>query len=172
MRTYARIENNVIVEILKAPMLPAFHPSLIWMDAPEEVDYGWTVSGGSLVPPPPLLLEEVKTDKLLALAAKRWAVETGGILINGAKIHTDIDTQTKISGALQLVNRVPETLIDWKAATGWIQLSKEDVEAIADRVGQHIQACFSRERSLTEAIMNAGNAEDVEAIDINSGWPS
>jgi hypothetical protein len=42
--------------------------------------------------------------KTAAITERRWAVETGGITLNGAAIATDRGTsQAKLSGALQLV---------------------------------------------------------------------
>lgn len=37
----ARLENNVVVEILEATPFPPFHPSLVWVRCGPEVKEGW-----------------------------------------------------------------------------------------------------------------------------------
>lgn len=56
-KTFARIENGAIAELLQSDDAPAgrFHPSLVWMDVTGlPVQLGWVEGSGGFTPPPPL----------------------------------------------------------------------------------------------------------------------
>ena len=116
-------------------------------------------------------LADVKADRLAALAALRWQIETGGITIGGVSVRTDIESQGKITGAHALVTAAPSTVIDWKGASGWVQLDAATMTAIALAVGTHIQACYSAEKTHAEAISAAETAEAAGTYDFTGGWP-
>lgn len=121
-----------------------------------------------------LPVADILLRRLRDLAATRYTVETAGILLGGAVIRTDEASQAKINGAYSLVQRVPETMVDWKGANGWTQLNAAQMTAIATAAGQHVQACYSAERGHAEALAALAAAEDVEdliAYDIEDGWP-
>ncbi|CAH1657239.1 conserved hypothetical protein [Hyphomicrobiales bacterium] len=119
-------------------------------------------------------LDEMKADKLTALAQRRWEAETGGITVAGALIRTDATSQAKITGAVSLFQADPTlTSIDWEAQPGvFVALDAATMTAIGIAVGRHVQACFSRGRVLSEAITAAITLAALDAIDINQGWPS
>lgn len=53
MKHYARIEQDVVIEVLAADIKPEFHPALEWVDvAPGQVQPGYVRrADGGLVPP-------------------------------------------------------------------------------------------------------------------------
>ncbi|AZO58974.1 DUF4376 domain-containing protein [Mesorhizobium sp. M1A.F.Ca.IN.022.06.1.1] len=116
----------------------------------------------------------VRDLKLAALADKRWQVETGGIVVGGAPVRTDANSQAKITGAVALFQNDPGLdTIDWEAQPGvWVTLDAASITAIGIAVGRHVQACFSRARTLSEEIMAAANLAALDGIDIDAGWPS
>ena len=121
-----------------------------------------------------LPVEDILRRRLSELAAKRYAVETAGILLGEAVIRTDEASQSKINGAYALVQRLPETMVDWKGANGWTQLNAAQMTAIATAAGQHVQACYTAERGHAEALAALAAVEDVEGLiahDIEDGWP-
>lgn len=101
-------------------------------------------------------------------AARRFAAETGGIVVGGQQIDTSRESQSMINGAYALVS-ASSTPIRFKAASGWVTLSPEDVQAIALAVGAHVQACFAVEADLSASI-DAGIVTDTAAIDA-ANWP-
>lgn len=108
------------------------------------------------------------------LAQLRWEHETSGVLLDGAHIRTDPVSQAKLTGAVTLARSDPELVaFDWEAQPGnWVTLDGSSIVAIGIAVGRHVQACFSRARSLAQAIASAETHEALDAIDIRSGWPS
>lgn len=139
---------------------------------------GWPIPDGCelvLLPEPeptPIDLPSLKQQRLSDLAAYRYEKETAGITLNGAVIKTDLESQANINGAWSYAQINPSALIDWKAATGWIQIDAAAVTAIAGAVAAHVQACFSAERVHAEAIAALETAEAAQAYDITTGWPS
>ncbi len=121
------------------------------------------------VPPPPAPPPGT-ADLKAAAAAKRWAVETGGIAVGGATIDTSRESQTMIAGAYAYVQAQPATTVEYKTASGWVTLDAAAMTAIALAVGAHVQACFAAERGVCEAI-DAGTITTLAAVDAAS-WPA
>ena len=107
------------------------------------------------------------------ITAKRWEVETGGITVEGAgKILTAIDDQNRISSAIAGIETAGIDAVDFKAADGWVHLTKAELLGIAALIVKHVQACFSQERALHELTDAATSVEDLLGIDITEGWPA
>lgn len=45
------------------------------------------------------------------------------------------------------------------------------MKSIGVAVDRHVQACFSNAKTLSAAIYNAVDKAELDAIDINAGWP-
>lgn len=104
--------------------------------------------------------------------AKRWKVETGGItLADGTRILTGIEDQNRIATSIQGMRDAGTASVDFKAASGWVTLTLEQLVAVSVAIVAHVEACFSHERALYEAIDAAVDVETLGAIDINAGWP-
>lgn len=124
--------------------------------------------------PEPPTFEQAKALKLEAIRANRWQVETGGTTINGAPIRTDEVSQAKITGAVNLFANDPTLdAIDWEAQPGvWVTIDEVAMTAIGVAAGRHVQACFSRARVLSEAVEAATDQAELDAVDIEAGWPA
>lgn len=118
------------------------------------------------------LFETFKTKKKDDVTAKRYSVETSGVALGPTSIATDERSQGKINGALNLVQLNPSTIIKFKSDSGWVSLDAANMTAIAAAVGTHVQDCFANEEALHTAIDAASNDNELDAIDINTGWPS
>lgn len=120
--------------------------------------------------PTPTLAEAI-TAKLAALAAYRFGRETGGINVNGINVLTDRESQATLTGAYVAVQLNPTRLIDWKASDGtWTQIDKTTVEFLANAVADHVQGCFSVEKSKAAEIQALTTVEAVLAYDVTVGW--
>ena len=114
---------------------------------------------------PPRPLNELKADAQSRLASRRWQAETGGMTFNGAPVATDDRSKALIYGARGRT-------VKFKTASGqFVPLSASETEALADAVADHVQACFDHEAVLLDAINAAETVEELEAVDINAGWP-
>lgn len=111
--------------------------------------------------------EQNKQNILEMIAARRYEEETKGIVLNGAEIKTDHQSQMKVIGAALSVNMDPSKTYQWKAANGFIELDATTVLAIANAVDSHVQACFERESQLVEAVNNGTYEEEM----LDQGWP-
>jgi hypothetical protein len=106
-------------------------------------------------------------------AFRRWEIETGGITRNGAAIATDQVSQSKIGGALQLVQADPQLVIRWKGLDGWVGMDATTVTYVAEQIGLHVQAAFAREEAICLAI-DADTPVNIltGAIDGVGAWPT
>lgn len=103
-------------------------------------------------------------------ADKRWQIETGGISVAGAAIQTDRASQAMITGAFAYAQANPSASIAYKTEGGFVMLSAAEIEAIANAVGAHVQACFAAEAAIVAAI-EAGAITSFAAID-GADWPA
>lgn len=109
---------------------------------------------------------------LAALADRRWRAEVGGITVAGLAVPTDRTTQDRVDQIVKAYDDGDITgEVDFKAGGVWVTLSEAELRAIKAAGAQHIQACFSHERALAEAIAAAEDDAALDAIDIETGWP-
>ena len=106
-------------------------------------------------------------------AFRRWEIETGGIIRNRLPIATDQISQTKIGGALQLVQADNQIEIRWKGPAGWVGMDATTVTYVAEQIGLHVQAAFAREEAICLAI-DADTPVNIltGAIDGVGAWPT
>jgi hypothetical protein len=120
-------------------------------------------------------LARAKAEKLAALAQKRWEVEIGGIMVDGARIETDDRSKLLLLGKRTKAVENSEGTTRWKAGSGqFVDLPNTFIVAAADAVEAHVQACFDREGELTDAILDPAvdTLAKLYAIDISAGWPA
>ncbi|WP_223484752.1 DUF4376 domain-containing protein [Stenotrophomonas indicatrix] len=117
-------------------------------------------------------LGELKADLVAAATAERWERETGGIVIGGVQVGTGLDDQNRLSGVLSAIQLGGLESVDFKAQSGWVQLTAPELQGIALAISAHVQACFTAERAHHEAIEQLQTQADVDAYDVMAGWPS
>ena len=105
------------------------------------------------------------TDKI---AARRYQVETGGTTVAGVQVNTERDSQALLTGAAFAATLDPAYHIKWKAATGFVDLTGEQILGIASQVRAFVQACFNREAELLDAV----EAGSITAEMLEEGWPA
>lgn len=113
--------------------------------------------------------EEEKAKRLITrkaeLAALRYEKEVSGITVGDSVVETDRLSQSMLSGAFIACQLEPTREIDWKGKNGWVKLNASQIAAISAVVANHVQACFTREKELSEALDNE------ITTDISTGWP-
>lgn len=103
-------------------------------------------------------------------ASKRYAVETGGIVLNGMQVMTDRASQSLITGAYNFVQANPDVLVRFKTTAGFVELTTTQMMAVANAVGAHVQASFAAEGTVNAEIV-AGTITTKAEVDAFA-WPS
>lgn len=117
--------------------------------------------------------EKAARDELIAaqwadqIAARRFQVETGGVTVEGVQINTERDSQSLLTGAAFAASLDPGYHTKWKAATGFVDLTGEQILGIASQVRAFVQACFNREAELLGAVADGS----ITAQMLEEGWP-
>ena len=120
----------------------------------------------------PLPVEQVRADLMDAATSKRWDVMTGGVTLpGGISVGTTIDDQNRVTSVIANAQLAGVESMDFKAQSGWVTLSLDQVRGIAAAVAMHVHACYSAERQHHEAIAAASETE-LMVYDINTGWPA
>lgn len=156
-------------DIIRCTENCAFIPRGHWMWD----DYQkWFDDGNTPLPVVPVKsLAEVKADLAAAATAERWNRETGGIVLGGVQVGTTLDDQNRLSGVLSAIQLGGLESVDFKAQSGWVQLTAGELQGIALAISAHVQACFTAERAHHEAIEQLQAQADVDAYDVLAGWP-
>ena len=117
-------------------------------------------------------VDQVRADLMDAATSKRWDVMTGGVTLpGGISVGTTIDDQNRVTSVIANAQLAGVESMDFKAQSGWVTLSLDQVRGIAAAVALHVHACYAAERAHHEAIAAASDAE-LYGYDINTGWPS
>ena len=124
----------------------------------------------SYVPPS---LETNKTTLYAALSDYRFGKETGGITFGSTPIKTDRSTSAILTSAYIKATENSSFTVNWKVADGvFATLDASTIITISNAVEAHVQACFDREKALSDLIAAASNQSELDAIDITTGWPT
>jgi hypothetical protein len=128
---------------------------------------------GTLARPDYSTVEEAVAGRLDDLATIRWQHEVGGTALpDGTPLLTDRETQNKLTAAYVKAKESADFTIRWKIAPGiFTTLDAQTTIVIADACVAHVQACFEREDELTSEMRAASTIEDVQAVDLQVGWP-
>ena len=106
-----------------------------------------------------------RADLLARLAELRWRRECGGVtLADGTRIATDARSVGTLTAAVKsLQDGMIAAPIAWKFPTGWRDITLAELEACAGAVARHVQACFTAERAVADAI---AAREDLSGFDL------
>ena len=115
-----------------------------------------------------------QTEMLSDIAAIRWVKENGGMPFAMAIVPTDDRSKLLIMGAREKAKEDPTYSKRWKIAPGqYIDLSAETIVSLSEALETHVAACFAREEAIAAQILAEGvTLADLDALDINSGWPA
>ncbi|MGX9980249.1 DUF4376 domain-containing protein [Methylobacterium fujisawaense] len=152
MARYARIDTGRVAEIVVLPEgtdpAEAFHATVAatLVACPDSVVIeGWSYADASKTFAAPVVAPPTIAQLVAHAAAKRFAVETGGLSVNGLTVATDRDSQSMIANAYAGMQASGAASVKFKAASGWIELTAEQIKAVALEVFAHVQACFAAE---------------------------
>lgn len=121
----------------------------------------------------PWELEKARQALLDKITAKRWEVEVGGMkLPNGTELHTRVDNQNRITSVIANAQLAGVSEVDFKAKSGWVTLTLQELEQIAAAIALHVQQCFTAERMHHEYINQIPTLEELENYNIHQWWPT
>lgn len=136
--------------------------------ASETANVGDAWDGAEFVAPP---IPAPTIDELKAYAAaRRWQVETGGILVEGIHVATDDRSKVLIAGARLAAQADPSFTTKWAALDGSVhELTAAQVIAISDAVLTHVKAAFATFAEVSSDIAAASitTFAQIDAAD----WP-
>lgn len=120
--------------------------------------------------------EKVKIKKTLMqnqVKMNRDEVETKTCPTPFGVFDTNIDSQRKINGACTAAMALGTSYsVNWRLSNNsFITLNNEDMITVGLLVAAHVDACQQRKNALDSLIDAATTLEDLEAIDVNIGWP-
>ncbi|MGO3031239.1 DUF4376 domain-containing protein [Pseudomonas helleri] len=158
----------------------------IYLGSREVDEYGSMPERSTPTPPPKLTGSQVARwtgsgwEKLAApepapapdwpalIAARRRLAETSGTTVAGVQVNTERDSQALLTSAAFAATLDPAYHIKWKAATGFVDLTGEQILGIASQVRAFVQACFNREAELLGFVADG----TITAEMLEEGWPS
>lgn len=117
---------------------------------------------------------EVLAELKAQATAIRWRVMTGGMEVGGVQVGTTIDDQNRITSVVAnaaLAGLTDADEVDFKTSSGWVRITIGQVKAMAGAIGQFVQACYTAERAHHEAIDLLATPEQINAYNVNTGWP-
>lgn len=121
----------------------------------------------------PRTLEQHKDGLRAGLAQRRWEAETGGLTLeSGLRVLSGRADRDGISSLILTSEAAGIETVDFKAASGWVHLTLDGIRDIAQAIALHVQACFSAERAVSEAIDALDSVTAAEAFDVSAAWPA
>lgn len=111
----------------------------------------------------------LRADKWEQVKAARDAAESGGFAWDGSTFDSDLPSQSRIQGAVQLALLAAQAeqpfTIDWTLADNTVRtLSGPDAIAVGMALAAHVQAVFDHGRDLREQIDAAADAAALAGI--------
>lgn len=174
MSDYLRVQDGRAVELWTAPdnklpgecfptdLAATFHPA-------GGAKIGWTWDSGAFAPP--VAPAATPADLVTYAAARRYAVEIGGVDVSGVRVATDRDSQSMVANAFAGMQASGISSVKFKATSGWIDLTPDQLKAVALAVFAHVQACFTAEDAC-DAGINASPPTITTFAEIDAAFAS
>lgn len=187
MRWY-RAHAGAVCEIIDFDPAGIYSTELIWTGTDDQsLALGLPVDeAGDFVPPADIRLARRRATMIEAVKAKAAAIEAAGapVTAGGPTYHIELTDGARAnmgSMATTAIGAVA-SLVPWPAEyqRGWITIENPRIPlptpadglALASAVGIFYAANRQRGRDLKDAILAAADDAALDAIDIETGWPS
>lgn len=114
-------------------------------------------------------LNHFKSVQHARLADIRWRKETGGVTLPiDQTIQTTREAQAQIASTYSSLKDGLVTAADWKAEGGWVSVTLNEFQPIAQAVAAHVQACFAAERQVSDQIEAAQTISELKALRLSA----
>jgi hypothetical protein len=119
-------------------------------------------------------LAERKAEMRVEATAKFGVERDKGTTVGGALISTTHAAVLEISQALELINSTDPTgtINVVTRANVLLTLTASNTPAILTAMRAHVKACQEREHAIHTAINDAVDHDDLDDINISTGWPT
>jgi hypothetical protein len=136
---------------------------------------GWTVVDANTNDP--RTLAERQADLWEAVKAKREIIETGTAPTPSGAVQIDEQSKLKINGLVTMAMLADQQAQPFSedftiADNSVVTLDAAATIAMGVAVGQFVSDTYARARELRDAIEAATDVANLEAIDIDTGWPT
>ncbi|MEB0178780.1 DUF4376 domain-containing protein [Pseudomonas sp. CCC3.2] len=139
----------------------------VWLATANETDGIWMLGADGTISKSPRPVDA--PDYPALFASERFTHETAGITVNGMAVYTGRTTQNKLTGAAVRAGREANYTVNWKLSDNtFVNLTSTQLIAIANAVGDHVQACYDREAALLAAVADKSYTEAM----LQEGWPT
>jgi hypothetical protein len=101
------------------------------------------------------------------IAEERFRREGSGIVVAGVGIDSSRDSQSLIAGMAVSAMLDPEYRCSYKSVAGFVDLTAPQILQIAQALRSHVQACFDREKALSECARAGKYGSEM----LTEGWP-
>jgi len=136
---------------------------------------GAPFEGGIIIPEEAATLDEQKARKRARLKLKRDQVDWGGVATPNGVVDSDAESKIKILGAFvvaqsKLAMGEPHS-VDWRFSdNSVVTLDAQAVMVMGAAVYAHTEHCQAVKNALDAAIDAATTVEELDAVDIETGW--
>ena len=114
-------------------------------------------------------LNDVKLQWKSKITETRYLQET----TQHPTLDTTRESQAMINGVWSASQINPDITINFKNPNGtWSNVDATAINAIANGVIEHVQACFNNEKALYDLVDSATTSAEVVGINVDSGWPT
>jgi|GEM_PF-6808547 len=183
---WARIENNIVKEIVDIDPIGRFHPDLVWVACGEEVIENYTYDAVSQTFSAPVVsLEVKKADKCKKVDEFKTDKLDAGKTYNGNPYQCCKDSQFEIMARFNYAvqskadavtfpwSGQPEHFDKWRDSNNVTQTfaTPDDYIAFAKAINSHCNLIALKAMALKDSINACTSIAQVDAIDINTGWP-
>jgi len=110
-------------------------------------------------------------------AARRTKHARKPVAYDGHEYDADPQAQQKLTGKLTYAQAAGKDTdstwsVGWKTANNsFVQLSYDDLAAVVQAVNEQVQAAYNNEAQLLSKIEQATTIDELNSIDLTSGWP-
>lgn len=174
MKKFARIENNIVLEVIEAEEKPEFHPSIILIECPADTDQDFIYENYTFKRKE-INISELKTNKKYELNALAGDKIEGGFNFENNDYQIDAQARESMLAIYTYLNAG----VSNPHAGSWRTTDNTMIEMDDTKVRAFIDAVFVYNYSLKvvlwghkDAIQAMTRSEDVADYDITQAWPS
>jgi len=178
MSRYAVIDNitNIIVNIIMYDEQHEYYDKTVYLVQTDSANIGDIYDKLSQSFSSPIIernIEEVKASLIANLANTLTVHENAGVYYGENRFPTDNNSQIKYLAILLTATLDPTFTTVFKSMDGvYVNLTSQEIFQLTNTIREYIKNCYIHDDYLTSLIKNANTLEELDAIDVNLGWPS